>query len=540
LTDPKPETGSWRKSLGRFLADAAARRPDSVFVEIGGRRLTYREFRDGTLQAAGLYRSLGIGAGDRVCLLLPNCPEILLSWFGLSAIGAIAVPVNTAYKRDELAYILNNSGARALVAHADFLETAEAAAGLAPAVASRLVVGEPGAKPAPAGWAAFGPPFAAAQALPAFPEIASDAVSALVYTSGTTGDPKGVMITHEMYVAAGQGYASWTRATPADRFFTCLPYFHANAQYYSTMGTLAAGATLIVADRFSASRFWQQVRDSKATIVNFIGMMLSVLLKRPPAPDDRDNAVRLFYGTPAFAPEVLAGFEARFGVEVIIGFAMTETCFGTIETVGGQRRPFSCGLAREHPDPLFRNQIRIVGPDGAPLPPGEPGEIVIRNPAIMPGYWANPERTAEAIRDGWLHTGDMARMDPDGHLYFVDRKKDVIRRRGENISSQEVEAVLKRHPDVLDAAVVAVPSELGEDEVKAYIVPVAGRRPDPAGIVEWCASHLARFKVPRYVELRESFPRTPSLRVRKEELRSERADLTAGCFDREAAGIELE
>jgi crotonobetaine/carnitine-CoA ligase len=217
----------------------------------------------------------------------------------------------------------------------------------------------------------------------------------------------------------------------------------------------------------------------------------------------------------------------------MIGFAMTETCYGTIEPLGGRRRAFSCGLAREHPDPMFHNEIRIVDASGATAPPDTPGEIVIRNPATTPGYWANPEQTRDAIRDGWLHTGDMARMDRDGHLYFVDRKKDIIRRRGENISSQEVEAVLKRHPQVLDAAVIAVPSELGEDEVKAYIVAVSGQQPDPAEILTWCAQHLAIFKVPRFLEFRETFPRTPSLRVRKEELRSERKDLTTDCFDRE-------
>jgi len=508
-------------------------RSDAVFAEFPGATLSYRQFDAAARRSAALYRSSGVRPGDRVCLFLPNCPEILLSWFGLSLVGAIAVPVNTAYRRDELAFILRDAGARVLVAHAGLLDTAAAAVDLVPDAAMRLSVG---AKEARDGWRRFEAAFDACGPLTGTPDVDPDAVSALVYTSGTTGDPKGVMITHAMYVAAGQGYAHWTRATADDRFFTCLPFHHANAHYYSTMGALAAGATLIVAERFSASRFWDQVRDSKATIVNFIGMMLSVLLKQPPSPRDRAHSARLFYGTPAFAPDVLAGFEERFGVAVLIGFAMTEACYGAIEPLGGERRPFSCGVKREHPDPLFINEIRIVDADGQPVSPDTPGEIVIRNPAITPGYWANPEKTREALRDGWLHTGDMARMDADGYLYFVDRKKDIIRRRGENISSQEVEAVLKRHPDVLDAAVLAVPSELGEDEVKAYIVPVSGSEPDPAAIIAWCADRLARFKVPRYVEFREEFPRTPSLRVRKEALRSERADLTAGCYDREASG----
>jgi crotonobetaine/carnitine-CoA ligase len=530
-------TGTWQRSLGQFLAEVVSREPDAKFVEISGATLTYRQFQEAARKTASLYQSLGVQPGDRVCLVLPNCPEILFSWFGLSLLGATMVPINTAYKRDELAFILKDSGARVMVAHADFKETATAAAGQVPELTTWVVVGEPDSRNTPDQWNNFESAFAASTALAPEPEISHDAISALVYTSGTTGDPKGVMITHAMFIAAGQGYAHWIQATPEDRFFTCLPYFHANAQYYSTMGALAAGGTLIVAERSSAGRFWRQVCEPKATIVNFIGMMLSVLLKQPLSPQDGDNSVRLFYGTPAFAPEVLANFETRFGVDVMIGFAMTETCYGTIEPPGGERRPFSCGLPREHPHPLFRNEIKIIDAAGATVPPDMAGEIVIRNPAITPGYWGNQEKTRELIRDGWLHSGDMARMDCDGHLYFVDRKKDIIRRRGENISSQEVEAVLKRHPQILDAAVIGVPSELGDDEVKAYIIPVSGAKPDPAEIIGWCAQHLALFKAPRYLEFRESFARTPSLRVRKEELRAEREDLIENCFDRDAEGV---
>jgi crotonobetaine/carnitine-CoA ligase len=222
-----------------------------------------------------------------------------------------------------------------------------------------------------------------------------------------------------------------------------------------------------------------------------------------------------------------------------VGFGMTETCYGTIEAIRGERRPNSSGQPRRHPDPAFENAVRIVDDDGNPVPNGQPGEISIRNPATMAGYWRNETETNTSLRDGWLFTGDLGWLDDDNYLYFVDRKKDVIRRRGENISSQEVEDVIKSHQTVLDCAIIAVPSDLGEDEMKAYVTPRPGETVNPEDVIHWCADRLAYFKVPRYIEIREELPRTPSLRVRKDMLRQEREDLITGCFDREAAGIRI-
>ena len=529
-----PNTLPWEQSLGEFLAEVVQRDPDKVFLEISGQKITYRHFDDAIKRTAGMFRAAGIGHGDRVCLFLPNCAEFMYCWFGLSLIGAISVPINTAYKRDEAAYILNNAGATAIVSHTSLLEIAQEAADLAPEIRHKLLVGK-----AEAAWPSFSDSMTSATPIEAPAAVSPQDICMLVYTSGTTGNPKGVMLTHQMYVASGQGFAHWTEATSNDRFFTCLPFFHANAQYYSTMGTLAAGATLVVEERFSASRFWEQVRDADATVVNFIGMMMPVLSKQPESPLDRQNDVRLFYGSPSFDPPFLQAFQERFGTDIIVGFGMTECCYGSIEKIGATRRPNSSGQPRQHPDPQFQNQVAIVNDDGNPLPTGEAGEIVLRNPAVTPGYWRNEEQTRDSLQNGWLHTGDMGRLDDDGFLYFVDRKKDVIRRRGENISSQEVEDTIKAHPTVLDCAVIAVPSELGEDEVKAYVTPRPDATVDPEQIVHWCAARLAYFKVPRYFEVRDDLPRTPSMRVRKDILRRERDDLTAGCFDREQAGIRI-
>ena len=553
----------WAMTLGELLERAVSRDSDKVYLYYQDDRVTYHQFYEDSLRTASLFRELGIAHGDRVCVFLPNGKEVLYAWMGLSLLGAICVPINTAYKQTEMGYILDNAEAKALVCHHTLMEVAQETVRARPYLDGLLVVSY-GGETYP-GWKDFWALMRESSPVPPAgrEDVAPKDVSMLVYTSGTTGNPKGVMITHEMYVAGGQGFATWTGASAEDRFFTCLPYYHANTHYYSTMGSLAAGASLVVGDRFSASRFMDQVRESEASIVNFIGMMMPVLLKQPPAITDRDNSVRIFYGSPALAPELLEEFEERFGARVLIGFGMTETCYGAIERLGQTHQKGSSGQARWHPDPRFLNEIRISN-DEVPLPDGSIGEITIRNPAVMPGYWRDPERTCEALRDGWLHTGDLGWMDDEGHLYFVDRKKDIVRRRGENISSQEVEDVIKRHPKVLDCAVIAVPSELGEEEVKAYVVPrpelsnprtedshgegARGPVPDaldtiadlkPEDVVYWCADLLAYFKVPRYVELRDDLPRTPSFRVRKDELRREHEDLTSGCFDREKAGINI-
>jgi len=534
----------WNMSIGEFFRNAVEENSMGVFIEISGEKITYQECFDRSLQTAAMFREFGITKGDRVALFLPNCPEFLYCWFGLSMIGAISVPINTAYKKDETFYILDNSDASAFVAHQTLLSVAVPAGQMSKNLKAQLYVldGNVGGLETTTNmkdWKEFYECWDSQPSGDLDNTVLPDDISMLVYTSGTTGNPKGVQVTHLMYVAAGQGFAYWTHATSRDRFFTCLPYFHANAQYYSTMGTMAAGATLIVESRFSASRFWSQVKESRATVVNFIGMMMPVLSKQPSSHDDRENEVRLFYGSPAFSKEFLEEFQERFGTQIIVGFGMTETCYGTIEELGDSRRSNSSGLPRKHPDEGFVNQLKIADELGNALPTGQVGEISIKNPAITPGYWRNEEQSRLSLRDGWLYTGDLGWLDEDGYLYFVDRKKDVIRRRGENISSQEVEDVIKRHASVLDCAVIAVPSDLGEDEVKAYVLPRDGIKLQPEDIIYWCADNLAYFKCPRYIELREDLPRTPSLRVRKDVLRQERDDLVQGCFDREQAGIVI-
>lgn len=530
---------TWELTLREILEYSISKYPDKLFIDFVNLQITYKEFGRLVAKTAGMFRRLGIEKGDRVCLFLPNCPEFLYCWFGLAMIGAISVPINTAYKKDETAVILNDATPGILIAHSSLIDVAKEAVKLSPSVKKKLVVEVTNNEKDHSlieGWNRFSELLTKAEEFSDLVDVLPSNVCMLVYTSGTTGIPKGVTITHQMYVAAGQGFAYWTQANEKDRFFTCLPYFHANPQYYSTMGAIVAGATLIVRERFSASKFWQQVRESNATIVNFIGMMLPVLAKQPTSPKDRDHQVRLLYGSPSFSSHFLDSMEERFNVKIIVGFGMTETCYGTIEVIGEVRREGSSGRPRQHPNTKFINDVKIVNENGQILPANTTGEIVITNPATTSGYWENETQTKLTLRKGYLHTGDLGSMDEEGYLYFVDRKKDIIRRRGENISSQEVENVMKQHPKVLDCAMIAVPSDVGEDDIKAYIALRPRSKVDPEELIYWCAERLAYFKVPRYIVIRASLPKTPSLRVRKDLLRLEKHE---DCFDLEKSGIKL-
>ena len=271
----------WKMTIGELVDEVTARDPEKIYLYFGDYEITYQEFREQSLRTASLLRDLGVRHGDRVCLFLPNGREVLCLWMGLARLGAICVPINTAYRQAEMAYVLNNAEAKVLVAHHSLMGVAQEAARQCPFLQETVVVSLEGE--ASTDWRDFWPLLEQASPLTdQLVMVEPQDVSTLLYTSGTTGNPKGVMITHDMYVAAGQGFATWTESTSDDRFFTCLPFFHANTHYYSTMGSLAAGASLAVVDRFSASRFRDQIRESGATVVNFIGMILPVLLKQPP------------------------------------------------------------------------------------------------------------------------------------------------------------------------------------------------------------------------------------------------------------------
>jgi crotonobetaine/carnitine-CoA ligase len=321
---------------------------------------------------------------------------------------------------------------------------------------------------------------------------------------------------------AGEGFPWWMQLTPDDRVMTTLPLFHVNAPAYSTLGSLAGRASLVLLPGFSASTFLDDARAFGATEFNSIGAMLEILVRQPPGADDADNPIRLCYTGPSPDEEHQLEIEARFGFEIVCGYALSESPYALIWRHG--ERPYgTLGSARQHPTLGHVNDARAVD-DGRVVGPGETGELELRNPAIMRGYYEMPEETAAVIVDGWLKTGDLVRVNADETYTFLGRKKEVIRRRGENLSPAEVEQVLERHPDIVEAAVIGVPSDLSEEDVKAFVVPAGGRTPDLAAVHAFAREHLARFKVPRYIEVVDELPHTATDRLAKHKLPRERND----------------
>jgi crotonobetaine/carnitine-CoA ligase len=317
-----------------------------------------------------------------------------------------------------------------------------------------------------------------------------------------------------------------------DIFYTFMPFYHFNAQCLTTVTTLVAEAQMVIAERFSASRFWDDARHYGATQFNYLGGVIPILAKQPERPNDADNPIRIALGA-GCPPAVMEEVEKRFGIKCLEGFGMTEIGI-PIHVRVNDRRPGSCGK------PMDIYEIKLFDDQDKEVPVGEVGEIVFRprEPFIMMlEYYNMPEKTLEAFRNLWFHTGDLAKKDADGYFYFVDRKKDALRRRGENISSFEVERAVNSHPSVLESAAVAVPSELGEDEVKICVVLKPGATLIPEELIKYCNDRMPYFAVPRFVEFMESLPKTPTDRVEKYKLKQ--AGITTNTWDREKAGVQV-
>jgi crotonobetaine/carnitine-CoA ligase len=497
----------------RLLERRARDLPDREFLVYGDEAWTFGEVEVAAGRLAGGLAQLGVARETRVAVFLPNCAEFSNCYFAIGKLGATTVPINTAYRGYMLEYVLNDTACPFLVVDAALLDRVRDALTNLEHLRCVIVRGETdGAVELPGVQTVSlrdvdGDPRETA------PDVAFDDVSCIIYTSGTTGPSKGVPLTNSHSVAKAIEVIRLCEVTREDRIYAPVPLFHSFALQRGVVTAVVTGCRCALRERFSASAYWADVSRLEATVGFCVFTIPQILKKAEPATTDRGHSLRCLYNARR-DPE----FEERFGVRLVEGYGLTEAGVAIYVRPGEQAPLGSCGRVSED------WEVRLVDDADLDVPVGEVGEIAIRPRypgLVMPGYLNKPEATVAAWRNLWFHTGDLASVDDGGFFYFCDRKKDAIRRRGENVSSWEVEQVLREHPAVEEAAVVPYPSALGEDDVRVVVTLNSGHRLAAEELVAFCTSRLPDFMVPRYVEFTDELPRTPTGRVEKYRLRAD-------------------
>ena len=515
--------------LRYVLEKRAEQHPDKPFMRLpDGDDISYGAFRASVECAAAGLAALGVKQGDYVNVWLPNGVDMVRIWFAINWLGAVYVPINTAYRGNVLAHVIANGGAELMIVASDL---AERLAHVDRAQLRTLVVagGKEHAIP--------GMEFVPLEELDADPAtlpplkqpIEPWDVQSIIYTSGTTGRSKGVLssYTHMWHMT---GVQAFPMLDETDCYLISLPFFHVGGTL-PIIAMLNRGGIVGMGGDFATEAFWPTVRATGATYTILLGVMSTFLSKRTPSPDDREHTLKKITMIPL--PDDWRDFAERFGPTVWTLFNMTEVSVPIFSEPNPQA-PGTCGKQRPGVD------LRIVDVHDREVPVGEIGELIVRTDApwaLNSGYYKNPEATAQAWRNGWFHTGDGFRKDEHGNYFFVDRMKDAIRRRGENISSFEVEAEILTHPKIRECAVVAVPNEMAEDDVLAIVAPATGAAVDPLELLEFLKPRLAHFMLPRYVRIMTDLPRTPTQKVEKYILRQQ--GLTSDTWDREKAGVKI-
>lgn len=501
-------------SHAELLEERAARLGDKTFLVFKDRSFTYGEMDRNANRVANFLRSIGGGPGAGLAIIMKNSSRWLDVFFGVEKLGMYAVPVNIGLRGDQLAHVINNSDARFVVIDNDLLPDFRAVANRLETVDTVIV----NAEGASAGLelaegtveldAAYGPGSDDSK-----PSVAGnpDDLIAIMYTSGTTGLPKGVVYRYGTSAVKMISIMSRFFLNGDDAYYTCYPLFHANALFLTVTPALHAGCRVVLDERFSASRFWNELRRGGATIFNGLGAVMPILMKQPERPDDSDNKVRsvLSAGCPA---DMWEAFERRFGVRIY-------EAYGAVDGAGVVLINLGTAPVGSMGKPLG-SKCRVVDVEGRDVSAGEPGELIsyVGNRPSSVEYYKNAEASSDKVRDGWLHTGDLVHRDGKGYIYFLGRNTESMRCKGENVSAYEVEQAILKHPDVLECAVYAVPSELAEDDIMATLVSIEGRSLDPAAMPGFLADKLARFAVPRYYRIIDALPKTETHRVIKKDL----------------------
>ncbi len=521
--DDRPDR---KPDLPLLLDDVVDRHPHKPFLVFEDREgatleLTYRELLDRVERVAGGLERLGIVQGDTVAVHLRNCPEFVIVLLALAQLGAVMVPCNVANRAHEASYVLERSDAKLVVTSPDYLDLFAEVVPSIPAIAGLVVArGDGGPIDSPIATTHF-EDLLEGRPRRARTELDSEDPVQILFTSGTTARPKGVVLTHANCLWSGERESRHYRFRDEDRLLTALPLFHVNAQSFALLPALTVGGTLVLLEEYRATKFWEQVRRHRATHTTMVAMMLRTLLLQPADPTDREHSLRTLNYAINVTDAEKAAFEERFAISLINGYGLSEAMIGVAAApLDGDRRWPSVGL------PAVDREVRVVDDDGNELPQGEVGEIMVRGVpgrTLMKGYYKDPEETSRAIVDGWLHTGDNGMLDELGYLHFLDRKKDVIKRAGENVSATEVERTLLEHPKISLAAVIAVPDPIRDEAVKAFVVVVEGEILTEDEVVSHCSERLAAFKVPTVIEFRAALPLTSVGKVEKKLLREEEA-----------------
>lgn len=523
-------------TIGHVLARQADLFKDKPCLVFEDRSLSYLDVEEETNRLAHGLKSIGVGYGDHAAIMLGNSPEILLAIFALGKIGAVAIPLNTSVRGKGLAYNLDHADATTLIVDAQYLPHIEAVVHLTPSVRRVIVVGEQ-----PPGYTLgnnlvmfdFGD-LRSADIQPPRVDVSFKDQAFLMYTSGTTGPSKAVMYSHAYALNWAWGFAETHGYRSDDIMYVSMPLFHGNGLHAATYAGLLVGATVAIAPKFSASNFWRDINNYGATLTNVLGSMGDILWNLDRSETEAANSLRQILAAPI--PDRGRQMEERWQVKLVSCFGLTDFGVSNYSTVNDPPEKYgSCGTVA----PDF--EVRIVDEDDFEVTAGEIGEIVMRSRRpwnTASGYYKMPSETAASMRNQWFHTGDLGLIDKDGFLYFKDRKKDAIRRRGENISAFEVEQVLMDYEGVAEACVYAVTID-GDQEVGVSLIVQPGHSFKPADLVRWCEGRMSYFMVPRFIDLREDMPRTASGKLQKHWLRTEAQGNVESLWDRVSEGIEV-